>query len=521
MKTRPGHISLCLSALLLLLSCGKLSLSEQGEKTTVVIEAGGKAVKSLGNVSDAEKNITRLDAFAFRPSGFLDGMASGVTNPLIVECTTGERDFLVFANLASTPEIADRQTLLAQTLDLTSEKISALTMSAEGHLNVLSSGGSLSMPLKRYVSKAQVSKVSYRMQGNSYEGLPFNLNSIYLTNVIGRVNLAGNPSGDIWLNPFTDTSDPSQDGVLKETLNLPLSNGQSHDNPVHLYMYPNPTESDSFEYSGTFTPRLTRLVLEASIGSGTQYYPVTLPKGGRNHSYVVNECVIARQGSTHPETPLSYVAMTFEPWIDVDGMDTETPDPLGFDAIMLNMAFCADGVDPFELFDQNTIISSKQPYIILSDGSVSPFGALDVLKSVIGKRGIIYLKDGTIIPFDDIPENLDFGYVEKIVLLVNDASLKDFLENELGIPLVVQTSVVLICTTGSLEAFPETARDLILHASAGQPLVLLDSSEIAAFKNLTDNLDFGQVNYVTFDSSTDNLDDFGTNSGDLTLNTKP
>lgn len=70
--------------------------------------------------------------------------------------------------------------------------------------------------------------------------------------------------------------------------------------PHTYYFYPNPVEDDVHNPSG-WSPRHTRLVLEAAVDGENYYYPITLPPVSRNQICRASGIVIHGPGSPYPE----------------------------------------------------------------------------------------------------------------------------------------------------------------------------------------------------------------------------
>jgi len=91
----------------------------------------------------------------------------------------------------------------------------------------------------------------------------------------------------------------------------------------YLYCYPNPVTKDT--HGGkTFTPRRTRLVVEAELGSHLYYYPIDIVGTGdvlkQNTSFVISKLTITGPGVENPDDELkkgtSIVSINVELWKD-------------------------------------------------------------------------------------------------------------------------------------------------------------------------------------------------------------
>ena len=65
-------------------------------------------------------------------------------------------------------------------------------------------------------------------------------------------------------------------------------------------------------HSGTWSARHTRIIIETTIDGTSIYYQVNLPVIARNNTYIAEEAIIGRIGSTDPEQEIpGAVTVTF------------------------------------------------------------------------------------------------------------------------------------------------------------------------------------------------------------------
>ena len=77
----------------------------------------------------------------------------------------------------------------------------------------------------------------------------------------------------------------------------------------HFYCYPNPTEEDS--HGSAWSPRYTRLVVDATLGGTLYHYPVNIPKPLPNTSYQITNLTVTGPGSSDPDIPVEKGSITF------------------------------------------------------------------------------------------------------------------------------------------------------------------------------------------------------------------
>ena len=170
-------------------------------------------------------------------------------------------------------------------------------------------GATQRIGVDRLVAKAGIRKISVAFTNPELAALPFRLKGIYLTNCYGKSRYANDWSAeDIrsdatwWHNRMGFHSEAGMDRLLAETgLDIPITSDLPYTQEHSFYFYPNPLPESMDTRSGTWTRRRTRLVLETRVGERTYYYPITLPSSQRNRTYLIEEAVIRKLGSTDPE----------------------------------------------------------------------------------------------------------------------------------------------------------------------------------------------------------------------------
>ena len=195
---------------------------------------------------------------------------------------------------------------------------SALADNAPGRL-VMAGSRTVSVPVAdgstqrigvdRLVCKAGILKVSVAFTNPEIAARPFRLKGIYLTNCYGKSRYGSDwtvadilSDASAWHNRMGFHAEASVDGLLAETgLDIPVTADHPHTQEHVFYFYPNPIPEALDTRSETWTRRRTRLVLETQIGERTYYYPITLPSSRRNRTYLIEEAIIRKLGSTDPE----------------------------------------------------------------------------------------------------------------------------------------------------------------------------------------------------------------------------
>lgn len=196
--------------------------------------------------------------------------------------------------------------------DLSGNQANSLVMFGTINLGSVTSSVTRSISVSRLVSKVGIMKISRNFSDPNQAARTFTIKKIYLTNVFrtsffSRDYMTSEVLSDdeLWYNAggyhASGTVGALDDLTADASLNVTLSNGSSYTTGHYFYTFPNVLPSESDPRDADWSPRHTRLVIEAQIGSGTYYYPVTIPTMARNNTYVITEATIRNLGSTNPE----------------------------------------------------------------------------------------------------------------------------------------------------------------------------------------------------------------------------
>lgn len=317
MKT---NIILAAAALLSLAACNK----EQGlefpaqpstsERTPLTVSISSPMTKATGVSADDEAKVNTLQVLVFNGDA-LDayGKASG-TSQITLSCTAGERAVYAVVNAEEDFDgISSKAAFLAKGSKLAGNSLSGFVMAGSTTAN-LPSTAAVNIDVNRIAARMMVKKITSAFEG-AQAGVDFTVDAIYATNVAGeQAKLfeanAALAADATWFNKMKwETS--AADALVKDALTgVNLKGAKSHDTAHSFYVYPNPSEDD--ENAGAWSPRHTRLVIEATIAGTKYYYPLTMPKLQSNKSYEINEVIIKHLGSSDPDTPVSASDVAFQ-----------------------------------------------------------------------------------------------------------------------------------------------------------------------------------------------------------------
>lgn len=169
--------------------------------------------------------------------------------------------------------------------------------------------------VRRIVSRIDLPGVAVDFSGKpDLAAMTFTLRHLYVTNAYRttrygsdytRAELSGARSS--WYNSGGWHRGEAGEGALDALLgdrdiDEVVTAGNPYTTPHSFYALPNGSLSDDDQRQiDPWTRRCTRLVIEATLGSETVYYPVTIPAMTRNCIYSVTGVVIHGKGSPDPE----------------------------------------------------------------------------------------------------------------------------------------------------------------------------------------------------------------------------
>lgn len=287
-------------------SCGEemieLGVSLPAEMTKVTGESGEDAVADL-------------QVFVFDGSGNLEAYGHAAASSLTLSCYPGSKKAVALVNAPGYRDITSYSGLVAKLSLLTDNAVGRLVMEGETDVR-LTTSSSVTVPVTRIAAKITLKSVVNAMELEFHRQQTFALTSVYLINVAGDRKYLSDSAPEKWYNKMKyESGSPS---FLWQSLNgKVLDYDAAHSDGNYFYCYPNHTEEDFNE--GSWKPRHTRLVVEATLGGTTCYYPVTLPEVDQNTAYEIS-LTVTRPGSDSPDDPVDTHSAEFKinvvDWID-------------------------------------------------------------------------------------------------------------------------------------------------------------------------------------------------------------
>lgn len=259
-----------------------------GDGQTVTLEVTVPVEKTKALTSASESAVNNCQVLVYSASsGVLETHEEAGSSSVTVTCTKGPKQIVALVNAPDMSSAVTYSQLLEARSHLEENSLQSLVM--EGCRTVdPDTTASVTVDVRRLVSKVRLVKVETAFEKEEYYDLGFRINSVYLINVAADKKWladAGDPAE--WYNKLGYESSDC-DALLYDAVSgaALTKEDKIYDTEHVFYCYPNPNDEDSFEEE--FTPRPTRLVVEASIGEDTFFYPVSLPELKRNTVYDVS-----------------------------------------------------------------------------------------------------------------------------------------------------------------------------------------------------------------------------------------
>lgn len=256
----------------------------------------------------SDSQVTRCQLYVFSQDGKLVNCYQSSDGRFDFFLTDETYDFVAVANKEELPFSGITKHDLGRTETTLSENAEGgLVMVGRLDSHIIESDEKITVEMRRMVAK--VSYVLHVDFTGPLAAEPFQVEDVYLTNVVGTSTLAlidSLPASDaLWYNRMNIESRGDEPAVL-------LRGGPC------FYALPNASpDSHDKEKWGS---RCTRFVVKATLAGRTTYYPVTLEKVRSNHHYHI-DLTIAGIGVDHPEDrPEDYkdfqAQVSVTPWKD-------------------------------------------------------------------------------------------------------------------------------------------------------------------------------------------------------------
>ena len=273
-------------------------LPVQSDLVTLTISAETATKAPTASISDAAKNT--LQVFVFTTDGALETDKRVEAGTLQIGSRTGEKHIWAVVN-APAITVTSESELRAAAVSLASCSATSVVMAGSTTETITSTSDRIDISVDRLVAKVSLQNVSVNFTGNSLDGKTFIVKDLYLKNVAGSTNIAGNAAMNAitWYNKLTRES--GAPAVIEDTgLNTTVNAGGATTGTAAVnrtwFTCPNSASDSAAGQESTWSPRRTRLVMHATVGGEDTYYTFDLPSLARNHSYNITSITVTMKG---------------------------------------------------------------------------------------------------------------------------------------------------------------------------------------------------------------------------------
>ena len=286
----------------------KAGLEEAMSSDMVALEISVPIAHTKVTAAADETSISNYQVFVYDASDHLEAYVNQNSSSISLECTVGTKTVVVLCNAPAIEEVTTLSDMMKLKSSLSDNEIGSFVMSGRVSSVITTSSTGVTVPVSRLVSKVRLSKLETEFEIPQYQSMPFKVSSVYLINVPADKYYITTGSVTEWYNKTKYDSSDENSLLFDNMGDLLVTSSASYDKKNTFYCYPNPESNDNF--SSTWSPRHTRLVVEALLGDTRYYYPVTLPEIESNKIYDVN-LKITRPGSSLPDIEVDKFAVGF------------------------------------------------------------------------------------------------------------------------------------------------------------------------------------------------------------------
>ena len=299
------------------LACSKENPSEQAAQKTQMATLEVNVIEGITtratSVNDANIGSAAGDiqVLVFNNEGDLlaYGVNAASSSTISISIPTGTVECHAVVNSSDDlSNISTKTNFLKRLSHLKNNTTSKMEMLGSVSKTVAAGANSVSIAVKRFASKVQIDKITPAFAAPAHRTMEFKLAGIYLINVNGTCPYTMIPTGasesTSWYNKRKYVSgdcnhlitDKFSTHVIMQT-----SAGEvtPYSTPHYLYCYPNPVTTDVS--TTTWSERISRLVIETTLGGTTYYYSVNIPTPQCNTVYQITNMKITGLGTDTPD----------------------------------------------------------------------------------------------------------------------------------------------------------------------------------------------------------------------------
>ena len=300
-------------AALTLCSCDREKAVPDGKPVEVNVTILGTGTRATSVTYANESKVNNLQVYVFNDGKLEDYRNAGEAMTAQLTATSGKRTVWALVNAPAIDDVTTESALKAKVSRLADNATDGFVMTGSVSQE-LKDGGTVSVTVRRIVSRVSVKKISTAFQ-YALAAESVTIGGIYLINVAADNSYAADGTPSTWVNKLGH-QDTAYDKYLYDKVSAKVSNSKAYETEHVFYPYPNPTENDTYE--ATWAPRHTLLVVEVTFQGKKGYYPVVLPVLERNKTYVIEELVLKHRPGDEPYKPLetgdATVQITVNDW---------------------------------------------------------------------------------------------------------------------------------------------------------------------------------------------------------------
>ena len=316
------------------LACSKENPSEQAAQQTQMATLEVNVAEGIttratsvndANIGTAERDIQVL---VFNSEGDLlaYGANEDSSTKVSLSIPTGTVEcYAVVNSYDDLSVIATKTVFLKHLSHLKDNDPTRMEMLGSITKTVAAGTNSVSIAVKRFASKVQIDKITPAFTAPAHRAMEFKLTGIYLINVNGTCPYTMVPTAasesTSWYNKRKYVSGDcnhlitdkfSTPVVMQTAAGVVTPYSKSH----YLYCYPNPVTTDVS--TTTWSERVSRLVVETTLGGTTYYYSVNIPTPQCNTVYQITNMKITGVGTDTPDAVVQKgslsVSLTVTDW---------------------------------------------------------------------------------------------------------------------------------------------------------------------------------------------------------------
>lgn len=315
------------------------------EKGSIVFTLAGdepavtRAVTAYTESQPYEKQVNKVQLFVFGSDGAINFYQNlGTATSGTISTTAGAKTVWAVVNGPDLSTIGTLSALQATAVDLSANSTTTSTgfvMAGSNTVTVTNGGtANCAITVSRLVSRVALSSIVNKLP-QSYGAIT--VDRVFLSNVVGNQNLAGNAAASTWYNKNGradestrnathiidgSTYKASCEALTYKGVGQSVANGATHSpsTPYLFYSFPNSSTVAPSGFQSTFSAQRTVLTVVTTISGKTYYYPVVLDNATleRNKAYTVG-LTITGLGSEDPNKPVEKgslsATITVSDWI--------------------------------------------------------------------------------------------------------------------------------------------------------------------------------------------------------------